>query len=499
MAGVQPVQLYTLKVSPDGIIVPALPPGTSAMFRVTMAAIDPDARPEYDDDADTSKPARATLRIIRAPPGSDLDDEDYEYEGSDSDEDDSEDEEVNGGPSDKEKAKQRRKEAARKELEDAMDEDDEESEEKENAKISSVIRRLIKGKEPALGDDEDDEDDEDIDEAVVCTLDPEKQYQQPLDLTISEDEKVYFRVTGTHTVYLTGNYVISADDGRGASDDEDEDEDEYDLSPDEDELDIDLMDEDEESDELDDLENPRITEIHSDEEEEEPPKLIEAPKNKNKNKRPAEDTEEEKPKVNGDASLSKKQQKKLKKNNGEAAPVDTKKEEGKKETSGKSDKKVQFAEKLEQGPTPSGQSKKAGDKKENAEDKKSAKKEEDKKPAAEKTTGTLGVKEVQGVKIDDKKLGKGPTAKPGNTVSMRYIGKLEDGKVFDANKKGKPFTFKLGKGEVIKGWDIGVAGMAAGGERRITIPPHLAYGKKALPGIPPNSKLIFDVKLLEIK
>lgn len=70
---------------------------------------------------------------------------------------------------------------------------------------------------------------------------------------------------------------------------------------------------------------------------------------------------------------------------------------------------------------------------------------------------------------------------------------------FIANKKGKPFTFKLGKGEVIKGWDIGIAGMTAGGERRITIPSHLAYGKKALPGIPANSKLIFDVKLLEIK
>ena len=68
-----------------------------------------------------------------------------------------------------------------------------------------------------------------------------------------------------------------------------------------------------------------------------------------------------------------------------------------------------------------------------------------------------------------------------------------------ANKKGKPFSFKLGKGEVIKGWDIGVAGMAVGGERRITIPSHLAYGKKGVPGIPGNSKLIFDVKLLEIK
>ena len=68
-----------------------------------------------------------------------------------------------------------------------------------------------------------------------------------------------------------------------------------------------------------------------------------------------------------------------------------------------------------------------------------------------------------------------------------------------ANKKGSPFSFKLGKGEVIKGWDIGVAGMAIGGERRLTIPAHLAYGSKALPGIPANSKLIFDVKLLEIK
>lgn len=68
-----------------------------------------------------------------------------------------------------------------------------------------------------------------------------------------------------------------------------------------------------------------------------------------------------------------------------------------------------------------------------------------------------------------------------------------------ANKKGSPFTFKLGAGEVIKGWDIGVIGMSVGGERRLTIPPLLAYGNKVVPGIPVNSKLIFDVKLLEIK
>jgi len=231
---------------------------------------------------------------------------------------------------------------------------------------------------------------------------------------------------------------------------------------------------DDESDDLDGMEDPRITEVES--EEEEAPKLVEA-KGKGKNKRAAEEESLDDMMAKGakkgdkaqEPALTKAQQKKLKKNNGDAAAVEPKKEEAKKEA--KTDKKVQFAKNLEQGPTPSG----------------------------DKPTGTLGVKEVRGVKIDDKKLGKGAVARSGNTVSMRYIGKLEDGKVFDSNKKGKPFSFKLGKGEVIKGWDIGVAGMAPGGERRMTIPAHLAYGKKALPGIPANSKLIFDVKLLEIK
>jgi FK506-binding nuclear protein len=293
---------------------------------------------------------------------------------------------------------------------------------------------------------------------------------------------VFFKVTGNHTVFLTGNYVIGLDEGHDHDHDhdhDDEDEDDYDLSPDEDELDMEdliAMQDDDESDDLDDMEDPRITEVES---EEEAPKLVES--KKGKNKRAAEDevtlddlmakANKAKSTKAEESALTKAQQKKLKKNNGDAAAVEPKeaKKEDKKEA--KTDKKVQFAKNLEQGPTPSG----------------------------DKPTGTLGVKEIRGVKIDDKKLGKGVSAKSGNTVAMRYIGKLEDGKVFDSNKKGKPFTFKLGKGEVIKGWDIGVAGMAVGGERRISIPPSLAYGKKALPGIPANSKLIFDVKLLEIK
>jgi len=67
---------------------------------------------------------------------------------------------------------------------------------------------------------------------------------------------------------------------------------------------------------------------------------------------------------------------------------------------------------------------------------------------------------------------------------MRYIGKLENGKQFDANTGGKPFSFVLGRGEVIKGWDQGLADMKVGGERRLTIPAALAYGSQRIPGIP---------------
>lgn len=104
-----------------------------------------------------------------------------------------------------------------------------------------------------------------------------------------------------------------------------------------------------------------------------------------------------------------------------------------------------------------------------------------------------------GLIIEDVTVGTGPVAKPGKRLSMRYIGKLENGKQFDANTAGSPFSFVLGRGEVIKGWDQGLVGLAVGGERRLTIPAALAYGKQRLGGIPANSTLKFDVKLLAVK
>ncbi len=94
-----------------------------------------------------------------------------------------------------------------------------------------------------------------------------------------------------------------------------------------------------------------------------------------------------------------------------------------------------------------------------------------------------------------------PAAKPGDLVWVHYTGKLQDGTVFDSSlKRGpdQPFMFPLGAGRVIKGWDEGIVGMRAGEKRQLIIPPDLAYGPTARPGIPANSTLIFDVELIGV-
>lgn len=113
---------------------------------------------------------------------------------------------------------------------------------------------------------------------------------------------------------------------------------------------------------------------------------------------------------------------------------------------------------------------------------------------------TPGQKVIDGVVLVDKSVGDGPEARPGDRVKVHYVGKLKTtGKVFDASTK-KPFTFRLGAGEVIRGWDIGVKGMRVGGQRTLTIPPEKAYGRHgAPPQIPGNAWLVFDVKLLEVR
>jgi peptidylprolyl isomerase len=96
-------------------------------------------------------------------------------------------------------------------------------------------------------------------------------------------------------------------------------------------------------------------------------------------------------------------------------------------------------------------------------------------------------------------VGTGPTAVVGDTITVNYIGTLQNGTKFDSSyDRNQPFTFRLGAGAVIAGWDQGLPGMKVGGKRRLTIPPSLGYGNQANGPIPANSTLLFDVELLSI-
>ncbi|WP_342776534.1 FKBP-type peptidyl-prolyl cis-trans isomerase [Nitrospira lenta] len=106
-----------------------------------------------------------------------------------------------------------------------------------------------------------------------------------------------------------------------------------------------------------------------------------------------------------------------------------------------------------------------------------------------------------GLQYIDQAVGTGDTATAGQTVSVHYTGWLTNGKKFDSSvDRGQPFSFRLGVGQVIKGWDEGVQGMKIGGKRKLTIPSNLGYGARGAGGlIPPHATLVFDVELLGVQ
>jgi len=335
------------------------------------------------------------------------------------------------------------------------------------------------------GEEDDSEDDSDFSaldieakEVVVGCFTPTI-LQLTTDIYLAPNDQYRFVISGSsdYDVHLLGRYIPDAhDDPPSDFDSEDDSEDEMD------ELYLDEISTDEE-----DGDGPRIEEIKDDEDQsakktkaikgstaaptKNDAKSSKPTEDKKSNKRPMEDKETDgdismadsaaDTTVDGQAKLSKSQRKKLKK-------AKMSEEAGVKEPA--------------EAPK-SAESKKPSDAKE-----------------AAKPTSPVPVTLPSGLKIIDTKVGQGAEAKAGQSISMRYIGKLTNGKVFDSNTKGKPFNFRLGRGEVIKGWDEGIKGMKLGGERKLIIPANLGYGKSgAPPDIPPNSVLTFEVKLLAIK
>jgi len=125
----------------------------------------------------------------------------------------------------------------------------------------------------------------------------------------------------------------------------------------------------------------------------------------------------------------------------------------------------------------------------------------------EPTIGVVVDGEDAGMEVDmsdallivDLKEGTGPEVKAGDTIRAHYTGTLNDGTVFDSSyDRGEPLEFTIGVGQVIKGWDDGIVGMKAGGQRRLTIPPEMGYGNRAVGSIPAGSTLNFVVELVEI-
>lgn len=330
-------------------------------------------------------------------------------------------------------------------------------------------------------------------EFLLCTLDQGNSRQVPLDLNFVEGEEVTFFLNGKGTVHLTGYLTDGLQDDDESSDEEaslpdgEEQDQEDELavgdhtpqkqskrtkkpqkpvlmsafngeSEDESDTDFDVDQVEDETEDDEDDDDDDADEEASEEEEPQPLSLVQRKRSPQKrpadkavgNASPAEKRASLMPSTSPEDTVARKKRKKNKKQHSEAPTADS------------DNAQVQ--------PSPQG-----------------AAQAQVNKGASTQLPG--------GVVSTELRVGSGPPAKPGRMMHVYYTGRLANNRVFDSCTSGKAFSFRLGKHEVIKGWDTGIQGMKVGGKRRLVIPPSQAYGNTRMGSIPPNSTLYFDVEL----
>lgn len=303
----------------------------------------------------------------------------------------------------------------------------------------------------------------------LCTLVAGQFPQHALSLEFEIGEQISFFVESnklSDTVHLTGNYI---------EEDQEMNNSDFDMCSD---SDLDSMDEDEfanlsQDDSDSDAERLDFETLDSDEDDEEI----------SDDEMPAEElpVSSKKPQQQQQGKKVESQQQPIKRQNADVQPA------GKKQKQPEASK-AKAEQKQEQKPS-----------KEQNKNSSSASKDGKVQTAGKSSETAPSSKLPNGLSIKELAKGKGAPIKEGSKVGIYYTGKLTSGKAFDSKTSGKPLFFTVGKKQVIPGMEMGVLGMNYGGKRVITIPPELGYGKKALPGIPANSTLVFEITALESK
>ncbi|CAN7986386.1 unnamed protein product, partial [Ixodes hexagonus] len=367
-------------------------------------------------------------------------------------------------------------------------------------------------------------------EFLLCTLDYEKTLQVPLDLSFVEGEEVTFFLNGEGTVHLTGYLtdVNGLQEEPDVTSDEDEEPSSEELE--EDNLTSRLLElEDEDSEDSDFVPDKAVAKSKSSQNgakkavtlKKAPSTLVELVNNEvaSDDDSSDEDFEADSAEDGSGDEEDEEDEEKLAEDEEQSGEEDSDEEGGDEEDSDEEEevaapvvaqserkRKFQQQEAAKHSPNKSSLSNASTVTANASSPEESAKKKRKKNKKSLDSSSSLAQQEQSpkpknqtvlqgGVQSQDLRVGSGPVAKPGKSVHVYYTGKLANNREFDSCRSGKAFSFKLGKGDVIKGWETGIQGMRVGGKRRLVIPPSQGYGSARMGDIPPNSTLYFDVEL----